>query len=548
MKRAALAILLLALLAPRGLAAESELLDVGVTSVSGRSVYIDAGRDAGIEPGAILVLLIDGARVEATILDVSSNNARAELPPDVGVPVVGDRGEILVIFPEPEASEEPADEKPQTPEHPPWQRSVEPREDDTPLLAPAFSRPPEERPTEVSGRIYSLLSYSHDSGGSRGSDYTFARLGATVEVTNPFKRAGRLLFSGDIDYRGADLTDRDQTDTDIRLDRLSYAIGGHEFSSYRLELGRFTSVYAPELGLVDGVEGAVLLENNWAIGAGVGLYPAPFPERDEGDDYGFHLFADYHSPKEPYLDATVAFQQTWHTEAPDRSLLLARANYRPTDQWWLYGLVLADIFAPNDTVETSDIDATQVILQARYTPDRNKGGYVSYVRTTYPELRRRDFASLPDELIRDGHVDRITLNGWKRITDDVRLSARANYWIDQDNDGLGGELSADWNDVWRDTSALYAAVYYAGATFNDGVGLRLQARDRFDDFYVSGGYDVFRYTAKGLATGDETSTRHTLRSDVSWSRGRWHYSVNASYNLGDAESAINLGLFMEYRF
>ena len=54
------------------------------------------------------------------------------------------------------------------------------------------------------------------------------------------------------------------------LDRLSYRMGGEQYSPYRLEIGRFTSFYLPEVGTVDGAEGALVLEDGLSIGGAVG--------------------------------------------------------------------------------------------------------------------------------------------------------------------------------------------------------------------------------------------------------------------------------------
>ena len=55
-------------------------VEVHVTSVVAGQLYLDAGREAGLEPGDRVRLLPPGAApVQATVLSVSSSSARARL-------------------------------------------------------------------------------------------------------------------------------------------------------------------------------------------------------------------------------------------------------------------------------------------------------------------------------------------------------------------------------------------------------------------------------------------------------------------------------------
>ncbi|MCB9838718.1 MAG: hypothetical protein H6813_05215 [Phycisphaeraceae bacterium] len=535
--------------ATAALAAQPTRVAFTVITVSGRSVFINVGRDAGVTPGALVTIdLAGGGRIESVVREVSATNSRVDIPDGVELPAVDDRGEILLTPSDEPVQETPPSKQEEAPEHPPWMRKEEARTEDQPLLAPAFSTDPRDRPTEVHGRAYAQLRFTHDSGGGRNNDFFYTRAGTSFRVTNPFKRGGELQFSGDIDYRGADLLSSSESDADLRIDRLNYTIGGHEHSPYRLQLGRFYSKSVPEIGLIDGVEGALQLEGGWRLGTGVGFYPVPFPDRDTGEDYGVHVFADYESGKERWFSSTIAYQQTWHDGEQDRNLIIGRFNSRPTSKLWFTGLALIDLYGSGDTIKNEDFGLTELLLTARYTPTKATGVSATYVHTTWPELKRREFANLPAELIRDGVVDRVNTSGWVRLTDDFRLGARANAWSDQDGNGYGGEISADWTDVWGDTSALHGAIYFNDNRNNHGVGLRLRARDRIGGVDVSAGYNGFRYTTEGLVGGDETTTRHALVADVSWSDGPWSYTVSASHRFGQNENSYSLGLYLNYRF
>ena len=528
--------------------------DVRVTSVSGNSVFLDAGRDLGIEPGATVVLFLpEGGQVEVIVRDVSANNARAELPAGAEIPTIGTRGELYVAPPDPDEYDQETKgtygpDSESTPEHPPWVRQEGQRDEDMPLLAPAFATQLKERPMDIHGRLFTDHRFTHDGGGSRSNNFYIGRVGAWLEVTNPFKQGGRLLFSGDLDYRGADSSFDSESDVRVRVDRLSYAIGGQEYSPYRVELGRFYSTYLPEIGLVDGAEGTLRFKNGWEIGAALGSFPVAFPERDTGEDFGFYLFANYVSEAAHQLRGTIAYQQTWHQGAPDRNLLLGRISARPLPWLWVFSRARIDIYGPSDDLKSGSAGLTEFFLQTRFTPGPDWGGSLSYIHTTWPQLRRKEFDRLPDRLVSDGHVDRITASSWYRLSKIVRVSGRANYWLDQDNNGYGLQFGTDLKNLWDDSSNLHAAIYYNSAAFTDGIGFRLRARETIDSWRFSLGYEVFHYTSSGSIGANRSFTRHTFTGDVSWTYGSWYYGVNGSYHFGQDENAISLGIIAEYRF
>ncbi|HEX2838715.1 MAG TPA: hypothetical protein VHN77_11360 [Phycisphaerales bacterium] len=523
------------------------VIDARVVSIAGQSVYIDAGREQGVTPGVrVVMFLANGERLEATIINVTSNNARAELPAGSMFPEVGARCEVtLATEPAPIPTVAPEPPRP-VPAHPPWQRQTESRTSDTPLLAPAFGTKPSDRPTTLHGRVYSSLRHTHDT--QNESDYTYGRLGTWMELTNPFKDAGRILFQGDINYDGTDITDGSENDTVARIQRLSYARGLEEYSPYRIELGRFYSSTLPELGLVDGVEGVVRFQNGWSAGTGLGFFPVANDERDSGEDYGFYVFGYYQSDiRTRSLSTTFGYQQTWHNGKEDRNLLIARVNSRPTQNLWLYALALVDVYGSGDNAKNNAADITQLVLNASYTINPRTGVSASFTRTTWPELLREEYENIPVDLLQDGYVNRLSGSVWRKITKDIRATARGHYWVDQDDTGSGAELGADWYNVWGPGSSLYGALYYDDSSFTDGYGLRAQVRQDFGAARLTLGYDGYAYTVDQVS-GSQDLLRHTVRADVGWYKGNWSTNVDISHNFGDSENSFTLGAYVQYRF
>ncbi len=522
-------------------------LDAAVASVSGRSVYIDAGREQGVTPGVrVSIILASGERIDATVIDVTSNNSRAELPAGAPAPDVGAKCEITLAVPDVVAPPTTPQEPKPVPAHAPWQRQEDARTPDTPLLAPAFGTNPKDRPTTLHGRAYLSLRDSHDN--QNGNDFTFARLGTWMELTNPFHDAGRILFQGDIDYDGTSLTDGSQNDTVARVQRLSYAKGIEDYSPYRIEFGRYYPYALPEIGLVDGVEGVLRLQNSWSLGMGAGFFPVANDERDSGEDYGFYLFGDYQpDPRTQAMNVTLGYQQTWHSGKEDRNLLIGRVNARPTKDLWLYALGMVDIYGANDTVKAETIDVTQLVLNASYTLNPKTGVSGSFTRTTWPELLREEFVNLPPDLVTDGFVNRFSGSVWRKFSTNIRGTARGNYWADQEDSGSGGEVGADWYNPWGLGSSLYGSVFYDDASFSTGYGVRLQARQDFGRVRVMLGYDNYAYSVDQVS-GTQNFLRHTLRADLGWNKGNWSANLDASQTFGDNEDNLNLGVYIQYRF
>lgn len=545
-----LLIVVLALLCIDSIASAQSRVDATVVTVSGRSVYIDAGRDGGVVVGARVVFrLKTGELVAGTIVDVSATNARAELADDQLLPATDDHAEIEIVTPtpgDPTPKTTPPATKP-VPVHPPWKQQAGAIDTDTPLLAPAFGARPEDRPMVVKGRSYSVIRAIKDI--EHDANYLYARSGLWLDVRNPVGDGGRLLFQGDTQYRSATSAYSDSSDTNATVQRFSYAWGLDANAPFRGEVGRFFSAWLPELGIVDGGEGALRLEDGWSLGAGAGYYPTTVESLLDGDNYGFHVFADYQSGAARRLfQGTLGYQQTYQQGAPDRSLVIGRVTANPSDDLRLFGLVMVDLYGSDATLKTSSAEITQLLTQASFRFSPTTGVTASLVHTTWPELKRNDFAYLPPWLVADGYVDRLSGSLWTKLDQDWRMSLRSHYWRDQSRDGYGGELSLDWSMSTKTPSSLFGSIYYEDSAYTTGAGVRLQAQTELGGLHLFAGYDGFAYTTDTLTTGSPDNLRHTLRGDVSWGEGQWYWDVDTSYSFGSSEQSITIGMSVQYRF
>lgn len=522
---------------------------VSVTAVSGRSIYLDKGRADGLAPGTIVRLFPAGVGpLELEVRSVSSSSARAELRPGQTEPPVGARGEAEVAAGSRDAEKAPKTSRARPVDHPPWTRTEDERSPGQPLLVPTFRQRPDERPLDVHGRLFGQGDWSHNSTGEASSDYLLGRVGTRLEGSNVLGQGERVRFAGELSTRQATLSDGPDTHDEVgRIDQLAVAFGTEDWSPYGVEVGRFLSEHLPELGLIDGVEGVARFAGGLRAGGGLASYPRPFPARDTGEDMGAHVFVDYLADADRSLGAGVGFQKTWHDGAPDRDLFLLRVEARPGGGVSLFSTAKVDIYSSSDARKASGLELTEFLGQARLDGERAGIG-LQASRFRWPDLKRREYQDLPDVLVRDGRLDRLSLTGWVRPMKSLRLNARADAWRDQARDGTSLEVGGDWFDLLGTDNSLHVALFRSDGSYNSGPGARLRLSRRIGDADVSLGYRWHRYDVEGLLAGDETFTRQSLSLGADWSAGGLDWSLTAERWFGDREDAYAVSLFTQLRF
>lgn len=530
---------------------EDQVVAVTVTSVSARDVFLDRGRDAGLEPGTIVRLFPPGSGgVDAEVRAVSSTQCRAELPPGVVDVPVGTKGEARVrVRATATTPTTNGGTKPAVPAHPPWTRREGARSPDQPLLVPTYSQRPDERPATLDGRLFGYGQWNRDTAGDQRNDYLLARLGVRADGTNYLGYGERIRFAGELDERRVMLPDApDESDSTARLDLLSVAFGTEEWAPTGVEIGRFLSPHLPEIGLVDGVEVVRRFQKGMRLGVGLGAYPRPFPSRETGEDTGVHFFFDWTADATRSFATTIGFQKTWHEGAPDRDLLLLRADGRVWEnvRWFASGKI--DFYTGSDTVKSSDVEVTELFASVRWDGSTTGVG-LSVSRFLWPELKRAEYQNLPVELVQDGHVDRASLSGSWRASKVLRFGARADLWRDQDRDGTALGVDADIADVIGKGSNLGISLFENDGGFSSGPGARLGLRSPLGDGSWRIGYRWYRYELDALVTGPETLTRQSFEVGMSHPiSDSGDLDVSIERWFGDHEDAWALGIWLQWRF
>lgn len=544
------AVAVLALLVSGLRAQETQRVGVRVTGTTASSVFLDQGRSSGLAPGVVVELFPpDGAPVEVIVRAVSTDTARADLPPGAAVPPVGTRGEFEASVTEDPSGEVEPRRANRSFDDLPWRADDRAFDPDGPLLAPVAGTPPERRPVDWRGRVFTSLVMSRDNTAAGSSDYFSGRLGSRLGVTNLFGNAGEVDLAFDIDRRGTDLVDSgDASDSRGRLERASYTFGLAADDPYRVQFGRFYSTAVPELGLLDGAEVTLRLQNGLRVGSAFGALPRPFPAHATGEDVAWHAFLEFSGENPRDMSGVIAVQKSWHRGAADRDLVMARWFVRPTESLSLNVHAKADIYTSGDTVKGSGVRLTESFTTLRYAPTRDHSLSVSHSHFEYVESDRREYSSIPADLLADGRVDRVRFSGSSRLSERVRLRGYASTWSDQARSGANWEIATEFDGVFEQRTFVSVAVFEVDGAFQSGLGLRLDARRRFDRLGLHAGYTMRKLDVAGLMFDESSTTSQMLRLGVDWSSGPWSVNLSGDVWFGDDEDAFSLALFGQYRF
>ncbi|MBI2932725.1 MAG: hypothetical protein HYY16_13845 [Planctomycetes bacterium] len=529
--------------------AAQQSVTVRVTAVSGESVYLDQGRDAGLQPGdRVLLYSSEHGILTATVQVVSRSSARCTLDTGPMALDVGTGGEVLLPprQPEPNDGRLTQEERPTLPEHPPWTAPPEEWDRENPLLAPAFSRRPEERPTQVNGRAYVRTVYTRTQE-PNDNEYVQARGGTDLTVVNPVPWGGTLHLRSELLYEQADVEDAEgDRETSPRLDRLSYAWGGLRGQPFRAEFGRFLQHEFPELGVIDGVEAAARLIGASKVGMSLGAMPDVTRSLELGETAQSSLFGRYAVGKDEDLTLGLAYQKTWFDGDRDRDLLLGIVSFTPSTSLFVRGSAWLDYYTSSEQEKPSGFELTEAHLQGlyRFDPQHGIGANISRIRR--PELLSDELSlSVAEELLELGTF-RYGLFTWQQLSDRVLVDGRINQWIDQDDErGTNGEVRLALQNLLFSRSEIALAAYYTDGAFNSGPGVRFSVSRFLPPVSFTFWYDVARYES---TSSQDALTQQSLHVSLDGAlSSTWTVFLSGDYQFGDDQDSSTWTLSVQKR-
>lgn len=549
---------------------EFERIPVRVTAFVAGNVYLDHGREAGIEPGDTVRLEpLGGGTVIATVRSVSRSSARGEIVGDEVEIEIGTEGVVLVPRerlsreapdgPEPRRLPPDATTPPSSaredepierhvPDHPEWEHPPVEWDADVPLLAPVDALTPEKRERRVRGRLQTQFHLTSDRGGE-DREYRLSRTGVDLLIENPFRRGGELDLDVELYHRSARIDgDEDDSEGRLRPDRASYRWGGIRGRPHRWEAGRFLQHEFPEFGVIDGVEYGRRFASGNRWGASIGWLPSRTDEMETGDDLQTSLFYRFVSGEEERLALGAGYQKTWHEGEADRDLFVGSFDYRPSRRWYARATAWVDWYTSSDELKSGGLELTQLHANANYLGEGGHGVGVFASRIRWPELLRNEFDELTAQQIADNETDRLGVTAWRRLRDDVRLHVRVDRWRDQDDGGGSGEVRMSFRDLLYDDGEVTVGLHRLEGKYRDGTGWRLRADRRFAAGFLVLGWDGTEYETNSDVAGSESLLQHVFRAsyDVSLGRG-WDLSLYFEDRQGDEQDSLTGGFHLQKR-
>lgn len=542
--RIVLLLFLLPFLAARAEAQEGHgsLVEGRVIAVANGSVEIDRGLVDGLRTGDSVTLLVPGGSpLSGRVLTVSQRSATVQVGSgaivEMGVPV-----EVRI----PGGRSTPGDTpRSDTPEHPPWENPVQDWPKDKPLLAPVSEITPADRSVLVSGRIYAFADMVWDD--ERDTSSSFSRGGIDLRVQNAFGLGGRLRFDGEgnaSDFTSADGLS-DESESNMRIDRLSYAIGGDRHNPLRVEAGRFLQHGMPQFGVLDGAEVGFRLPNGHRFGGSFGYIPLLYGSNaGTGEDMQTSVFYRIHSADDQSR-LGAGYQKTWHDGTPDRDLLLIEGSSRSDGGLRVFGSAWVDLYDANDP-SRDGTELTRVMLNA-YWRDRQGNGWSAGVsQFRFPSLAAQQTFDPTALVYTDKEVRRGDLSLFRDLGNRTTGTAKVHFWSDEDASGGGGELRWDARDLWLDRTRVGAAVFLSQARFSDVFGGRLDG-----SYYTKAGQlrlalHSANYANAEFTTGSSDLLQHRIRLsyDVAFDGG-WSLSAYGEMRSGDEQSSRTAGFYLQ---
>ena len=533
-----------------------------ISSGQGSSVTIDRGSsDALAEGDLVLFHPRSGGVLSGTVTTVNRRSALVDLHDPSSIPEVGTQGEVRIprerqaalaeerraareqraAEGQPEAAPVPVPE--QAPAEDPWSNQDEDWSEGMPLLAEVGLVRPEQRPPRVSGRYYLIADQILTSEDDRYSG--FYRAGTSISYENPFGKGDEIQFDGEFNYRNVEVPDNDDEDGgNLRLDRLSYRLGGSRFAPTRQEFGRFLQYGMPEFGVLDGYEWNRRTDAGQRYGVSAGFMPEPDEDMDNAHDFQFAGWYQWVSDLSERVSASAGFQKSWHNGAPDRDLLVTKFHYLPLDGWDVHGTAWVDYYSPGDT--KSGLGLTQAYLTAHRTFASKNSVTFTYSHLEFPDIERTEFAPPDANELEDEHRDRVEVTGRHWVARDQRLLGSLGLWIDDEEEGGDAEFGLE---VVQPRSHADIIAFGTLGEFTTTYGLR----GSYSYYVDNGRWEISTEIANQDILGFDDNNDDLFQQRVRGLRefnSLWGWSFSGYFELDywEEEEGLTLGFYAQRSF
>jgi len=544
----ALALLLLPVAAQES--ADTEKLELRVVDGQAGRATLDRGRVDGLRAGDRIVLRPrEGLPIEGRVTDVGERSASVEFDDAARIAAPGTRGEAWV--PRARRAEAPPVQpvEPGAPvlEHPAWSQPDSGWQKGMPLLTEVPALHPGQRSPAVHGRWYVIADHVVDL----DSDYSYGldRAGIDSTWSNAFGNGAELNLGVETNWRNAVVPDADDThETYVRLDRLSYVLGGDRFVPRRVEIGRFLQYGMPELGVLDGIEVSTRVPGGNSYGASLGYMPEPNAGQESFRDLQVAGWYRWVGDETERSALQVGAQQSYHDYSNDRQLILARVDLAPQKGWDLHGAVWVDYYTASDAAKGAGFELTQGILSIGRVFEGGSSLTLTGTHVSFPEMERWEFVPVSAAQLADDHVERIALRA-RQKTGRVWLREEAGIWTDQDGQGGDGELGFEFERVFFEGCHLQLAGYGADSATSALWGLRGALQRQLEEGSWELGYQFAQYDFTGFTDANDQLPQHRLRLSREFhTASGWSFSAHGEWLHFANDDSLAAGLYLQKSF
>ncbi len=466
---------------------------IAVSYVSATSVYLDAGRAAGLAVGDRLEVRRGGEVIaELEVAFVADHSASCRLVKERRTVEPGDP--VVLVAKAPTAAEEPAPPVPETPRPIPIEPSPRATGQDS-ALDFVRSRGIGAPWARLSGTLSWRWQKFEDDAIGRGYDESTARLNLNL------RELGGRPYDLRVRLRGRQ-SQRDGDTASERHDRLYEFALIHEPPEGRFSflVGRLGASPFATLGYLDGFLGQFRVHPKLSVGAFYGTRPQieELGFESSGQKYGGFVKLDTRSADKPFFaEVVVAGVAQYEGGEVDREYLAIESRFGSTERRWRF-YQRAEIDVNSDWRKALAGDSYQVsnlTLSGSFRPS-------DFWRLSVSYDERRRFRTLDTREIPEDRFDDFLRQG-------LRASAsfgRPRDWNGSLTVGYRGQ-EGGVEPTYSVAGSVHNANFlgkkllvglnfssYSGET-TDGLMLTLQARK-----YFRGGHDV------GLTVGSSTTT------------------------------------------
>jgi hypothetical protein len=174
---------------------------------------------------------------------------------------------------------------------------------------------------------------------------------------------------------------------------------------------------------------------------------------------------------------------------------------------------------------------------------------VRATHVTWPDLLRTDYPPVAAGELEDLETSRAGVSAWRDVARKVRLSGRFDWWGDEEDDGLAGELRLGVRDRIVEQGELALALFASEGKYSDLTGGRLEVSRSFAHGWWTLALESALHEQQQFEGEQAELWQHSVRASYDRSLGAsWDLGFWGDQRFGDEQDATTAGISLRRRF